>query len=295
MRRGRYYLGRVIKTGRLDDAMLIQALQDPATVRSGSYSWTFSNFRTFGDPPEFVYAKLAKFEPVGEVMVLEGGEEVPAPEANLLVTSSPFVYIPDQAAIAALHIWNQIEQQTFRRRFSQIIEETFERFFVTCDIEPISDLQSFVARLRQFDRIDSITATVVPPNPLFGPAWRQVVDYLRRRNASELKVAESAGRGGLESRVSEVATAVSEGGAEAIADRPPLDIVDAAVLMAADGYGKAKVQGQVARQEVLVRTTETVQSFVFDPDPEPPALYDEAVSHLNDIVRQRGLQHDEDA
>jgi hypothetical protein len=293
-RKGRYYLGRVIKVGRLDNDLLLEAFERPAVVRRGAYAWTFSNVRFLGDGPDYVYGKLAKYQPAGEVMVIEGREEVPAPEENLVAASSPFIYIPNQSAIAALHIWNQIEQGTFRRRFAEIVEATFDNFFVECSIEPISDIESFVVKLRGLERIHSIRAKVSPPNPLFGPAWRQVVEYLRRRNASELTISEQGGDEGLESRVTDMAEQVAGEDRQAELDAP-LDLSDAAVLMAIDGYGRATVKGRTQQREVIVRTSETVQSFTFDTAPPAEDLYREVSRELGAIVDQRGLEHEEDA
>ena len=41
-------------------------------------------------------------------------------------------------------------------------------------IEPIVDLRTFVDRVSTLSRIEKINATVVPPNPLFGPVWGRI-------------------------------------------------------------------------------------------------------------------------
>lgn len=294
MPRGRFYLGRISKAGVLDDEMLIEALVNPAAVTAGAHAWTFSNVRVFDGAERFVYGRLAKFQPTGEVRVLEGRREVPAIEENLLVASSPFVYIPDQAAIAHLHIWNQIERNTFRRRFKEIVEETFDNFFVECHIEPISDLQSFFRRMARLERISRLSAKVVPPNPLYGPLWRRIVEYLERRNASELVVRESSDDDGLRTEVVRVAETVAEEGVDNLGEEVALDLTDAAILMAVDGYGSAKVEGVVGGRTMTVRTQESAQSFVFDSDPGAEQLFDEAMTQLRGIVQRRGLRHDEE-
>ena len=43
MRHGRYYLGRVIKLGRLDQNRLMDAIADSATLTIGKFTWTIAD------------------------------------------------------------------------------------------------------------------------------------------------------------------------------------------------------------------------------------------------------------
>lgn len=111
-RRARYYLGRVIKGGVLDSQKLVIALQKPASVLKANYSWTITKYQLFGpkDKPEFIFARLAKYEPEGRVDIVdpERHDEINAQIDNKLIASSPFVYIPSFSGIAYQHIWNNI-------------------------------------------------------------------------------------------------------------------------------------------------------------------------------------------
>ena len=73
---------------------------------------------------------------------------------------------------------------------------------------------------------------------------------------------------------------------------PLLDGVgDAALLMAADGYGRARVKGIEDGHEVTIRTSENQRSFLFDGDPNPKLLFDLAYESLHRINEERGLEH----
>ena len=137
----------------------------------------------------YVFGKLSKYSPQGSVKVLDEKEkaETRVIEPNLIEASSPFLYIPQFSGLAYLHVWNQIEREIFAKRFSRIIEESFDNFFVDCKIEPITDLRKFIEKLTSIETFTEISAKIHPPNPLFGRAWKDLREYLEKRQASEFK------------------------------------------------------------------------------------------------------------
>jgi hypothetical protein len=110
-KRGRYYLGRVIKLGTLDQGRLMDAIVNAATLTIGKFRWTIINVtdRRTADPA-FVFGHLAKFSAEGHVTVVDTHARalVDALAPNLLVASAPFVYLPEFSGIAYLHVWNGI-------------------------------------------------------------------------------------------------------------------------------------------------------------------------------------------
>lgn len=294
---GRYYLGRVHKMGRLSDQLIAQAIQTPATVHGRRYSWTITDAEICMEANRcvFVFGKFSKYLPEGSVTVVDESQRAQdqRPEPNLLTATSPFVFLPEFSGIAFLHVWNQIEIETFTRRFCQVIQESFDNFFVSCEIEPISDLRSFVAKLRSIDSFLEISAKVHPPNPLFGRAWRDLREYIDRRRADELKLHEKTGEDGqlttqLVEHVEGLLTQTSD---EPYEPSRPIDITDAALLMAADGYGKGKIIGRERETQIIIRTTDTQSSFVFPKMPDPCELYEEARQRLSAMNRERSLGH----
>lgn len=297
-RRARYYLGRVIKGGTLDAEKLIMALQKRASILKTNYSWTITKCQIYGpkDNPDFIFARLAKYEPEGRIDIVdpEKHDELNAQVDNKLIASSPFVYIPQYSGIAYQHIWNAIQQEIFVRRFSEIIESTLDKFFVKAEIDPIIDYRTFVKRLSELERINKISAKVNPPNPLFGILWKQLKEYLKNRDIEELRLIEESKKDKhlltkliellslfLEKEDRNILTKYSEN----------VDIGDAAVLMAADGYGKAKIEGVKGNHAVIIRTADNMKSFLFDKDPDPKKLYEHAKALLDDINRERYMEH----
>lgn len=182
----------------------------------------------------------------------------------------------------------------FERVFKELVEGRYEKFFVGCDIEPISDFRTFVRRLSRLDLITEIRAKVVPPNPLFGPCWKSLSEYLRKRRLQEAQIVE-VGAQGIQSKLTQIAEAVqqeSEPTSWPQLMEPLLDGVgDAAVLMSADGYGRGTVKGTEEGRSVVVKTSDNQKSFLFDADPNPVRLFEMAFDQLERVNKEQGLQH----
>jgi hypothetical protein len=296
MRRSTYFLGRIAKAGDLDTPRLIAAIRDPVSVGIGKYDYTFTHPSVVEvGSDQVVVARLAKFDREGQTRTVreEDHVEAPADVPNMLVAASPFAYVPRYAGVAYQRVWNKLNRGTFEKAFRELILEKYERFFVDCSIEAIADFKSFARRIAQMDLVLGIEATVQPPNPLFGLLWGNLKEYLARRNAAEMKVREKATNGhGLRSplptRLRDHIDRTSDEQGEA----DPLELVDAAVLMAADGYGHAKVTGSVSERRVIVRTRETQVSFEFESDPDADVLASKAHSLLRRTADESKLGHE---
>lgn len=297
-----YYIGRVLKFGALNDAELLEALRDPVTVSRGQFLYTVTQYQAHRDEAGIEYhsGRLAKFRPSGEVGVVEPEWHAERTEdiANLLEAASSFVFLPEFSAVAYQHVWNQIERDRFRSLWSELIREKYEGLFRSCEVEPITDLRAFVKRIAALNRIQKLDATVHPPNPLFGPAWVSLTRYLRDRRLQEVTVKETArDPEGIESGIIQIARAATdrpEG--DGIADPELLSAVgrsvgDAAVLMAVDGYGKARIEGMEGQERKIIRTYEAQHGFRAPSDAPPNVLYEQARHILLAINDDRYLEH----
>jgi hypothetical protein len=293
---GTYYLGRMIKLGMLDDEKIFKALANPTTIVRRGNAWTIINASKYGHgSSQFAYGRLCKFAPETEVAVIDlmKKEEVFQPERNVILASSPFVYIPEHSGIAFLQVWNHIEPHTFIRRFCSIVNDTHQEFFVQCQIDPVADIRTFALKLSKLDGIYRLSATVHPPNPLFGPLWRPLKEYLAKRRTETLRIQEDSGRGEpLDTRLAEhVAAAATDQTNPTIPSSPPLPIGDAAILMAVDGYGSGLVKGRVGSDFIVIRTSQTISNFSFDKDPTPDSLYEAALKLFERIKHNRHMEH----
>ncbi len=295
MSKGTYYVGRINKGGRLDNKNLLKAIINSTEITHGLFKWSITNIEE-GEVDEgpYVFGFLSKYYLEGPIKIVneeeKNQEEYSA--TNLLRASSPFVYLPDYAGIAYLHVWDGILNETFRSRFQQIIKETFGNFFVDFTIEPIIDYRTFVQKIIGLDSIQSINATVRPPNPSFGRLWKNLNDYIMERNAREVNISEK-GRGieGIKSKIADlllriIANKLYE------PDIPP-DIADAALLMAADGYGHGTIKGYDGNSIRTIRTRENQESFPFDKDPVPSELASRSAYVFEKISKKSGMRHED--
>lgn len=294
----RFYLGRVLKRGEMNAERIAEAVAEPVTIEYRGTRYSFIDFEPMSTagPSHGFYAKIVKYKQQGAVTVVH--EELHASRSaevqNLIDVVSPFVYVPQFSGIAYRHIWNAMPSDQFERVFKELVEGRYQKFFVGCDIEPISDFRTFVRRLTRLDLITEIRAKVVPPNPLFGPCWKSLSEYLRKRQLQEAQFVEIGGQG-IQTKLKQIAEAVqqeSEPRSWPQLMEPLLDGVgDAAVLMSADGYGRGTVKGIEEGRSVVVKTSDNQKSFLFDADPNPVRLFEMAFDQLERVNKEQGLQH----
>lgn len=292
MRNGRYYIGRVIKIN-LDQIRLMDAIVNAPIVSIGKFDWTITDVEDnrFEEFP-YIFGKMSKYAKDGHAKVIDElkRSQVDADVPNLLEASSSFIYLPECSGVAFLHVWNGIQEDVFPRRFKSIIEAAFDNFFVACDIEPISDYRAFTSRLKKLSQFTELTATVSPPNPLFGRLWGSLNDYIESRNASEVTVREQTSRAeGLNSEVVELMDKILESSEYEPEEIPAIS--DAAILMAADGYGRGKVSGIENGQEVVIKTGDAQKSFLHSKDPVPKELALKAKVQFDKVSKERDMKH----
>lgn len=293
MRRGRYYLARVIKLGQLNQEKLLDAIAQAPIVVLGQFEWTITDVIDRRDSPTpYIFGNLAKYSRNGEVTIVNepAKQQRQAQAPYLLEASAPFVYLPDFSGLAFLHVWNGIQEDIFPRRFKAIIESAYDNFFVGCTVEPVADYRAFLEKLQSLDIITELSAKVHPPNPLFGRLWGGLDKYVRRRQADEVSVRETTSKPkGLSTQLLELIEHILENPSYEPVEEP--DITDAALLMAADGYGSGKAMGTENGHDVVIRTSESQKSFLFDKKPDPEMLAALARGHFERVSSERDMRH----
>ena len=293
MRRGRYYMARVIKLGELNQSRLIDAIVGAPVVEIGQFDWTITDVVDMREAEfPYVFGNLAKYSKEGVVTVVDepAKQQLRAQAPNLLEASAPFVYLPDFSGLAFLHVWNGIQEDVFPRRFKAIVEAAYDNFFVDCTIEPVTDYRAFLEKLQSLERITELSAKVHPPNPLFGRLWGSLDKYVKKRQADEVSVRETTAKPeGLTTQLLELI--------QKILDNPKFepevepDITDAAMLMAADGYGAGKATGVEGEHVVIIKTSESQKSFLFDKAPAPELLAQTARGLFERVSAERDMKH----
>ena len=293
MRKGRYYLARVIKLGELNQEKLLNAISNAPTVAVGQYEWAITDVvdnRSATD--SYVFGNLAKYSRQGEVRIVDepAKRQFQAQALNLLEASAPFVCLPKFSGLAFLHHWNGIQEDVFPKRFKSIIEAAHDNFFVDCTVEPVVDYRAFLEKLKSLDRIVELSAKVHPPNPLFGRLWGSLDKYVKRRQAEEISVREITNKPqGLSTQLIALIENILKNPKFEPTEEP--DITDAALLMAADGYGSGKAIGTEDGHEVVVKTSDSQKSFLFEKKPDPHALAVAAQRLFERVSVERNMKH----
>jgi len=291
-----YYMGRVVKLGNLSADMLMKAILNPKPITWWGNAWSFFDAHDYEKSGvTFIVGKLSKFNPKGEVVIADPRtrQEVVQSEPNLRIASSVFIYIPEVSGIAFTKVYSHIDEQHFIHRFSQIVQNTYDNFFVECDIRLIADLRTFAEKLTSLEGIYKISAKLNPPNPLFGPLWGPLKEYIKSRRSDKMLIREDAsGETPLNTDLPRHVQAVANQ-TDDIPYKPkePLPIGDAAILMAADGYGTGLVRGIRQAEMVVIKTSETTRNFDFAREPDPVELFDIAYDIFKRIERERHMEH----
>lgn len=292
MRKGRYYLGRVVKIN-LDQKTLMDAMTNAPIITIGKFDWTITDIEdNRSDEFPYIFGKLSKYAKDGHAKVIDeiNRSQIDTDVPNLLEASSSFIYLPEYSGIAFLRVWNGIQEDVFPRRFKSVIEAAFDGFMIACDVEPISDYRAFTSRLKRLSHFTEFAATVYPPNPLFGRLWGSLNEYIDRRNASEVSIKEQTSKPkGLTSQIVELMDRIMESPDYEPEEVPAIG--DAAILMAADGYGRGKVVGVENGYEVSIKTSDTHKSFLHEKEPEPQELAIKTKFQFDKVSNERDMKH----
>lgn len=291
-----YHLGKVIKLGNMKPELVVEAIFDPKPVYWWKNSWSFFDAKEYEyQTTKYVWGKLSKFNPEGEVIIADpsSNQEIVQPEPNLQIASSFFVYIPSLSGIAFSNVTNHINEYQFQRLFCRIVNERHFGRLAECHIEFISDLKTFAQKLLSLDGISGISAQVFPPNPIFGPLWEELKEYIRKRRSEKMMVREDSGpKENLATKLPQIVEAIlQQPHNKPYVPEAPLPVGDAAILMAADGYGSGQVKGRRKGEMVIIKTSETIKNFALPEGHSPEQLFLTAYDEFKQIEMDRHMKH----
>lgn len=297
MRQIRFYLGRVNKRGIISNDGVVDAILNPPIIEKSEYHYTFSDTSAHRvEGTDFIFGKLSKYKPKGDVDTLnpEFKREEKIDIDNTIEASALFIYIPEFSGIAYPHLWNKLHKEYFEKLFAELVIKKHDNFFADCFIKPITDFRTFIYRVSKLSSINSMKTRIYPPNPLFGPAWESLKDYLKKRKLKEASFSEQGkDNDGIQSKLPALAMQITRD--ETVPKEALMEVVgeitDAAVLMALDGYGSAKIEGNEDGKGVIIKTSQNQMTFVAPTDCDPVELFRKAKEELSKINDERYLGH----
>lgn len=198
-------------------------------VRRQTHTWGFSDVEmvhhdVLGDMYEGFLVKYKDQESV-EVVNTEARVIEDEDVQNLIAAHSRF-FLHVQSGIIAYHpIGTVISGNAFVARFAEIIENAYERFFISAEILPVNEPEAFKEALRHFTRIDRLSIYLHPSNPSSRDIWQSIDDKLRAMNARDYREEYNGQR--------------SDRGLRPDAD----EMIERKIAIVEDGYGHAEATG----------------------------------------------------
>jgi hypothetical protein len=296
-RTARFHFSRITKEGTLDTAGIVAAMEKSISIESRKFAWTIVDVELNSEVEyrnkvyPYVSGFLAKYDPDAVVKVInEKMRQVELlNEPNLERASSLFVYFPSEEMFVHHHVWNEVRPRDFRLHMAELIAGFHRKFFVDCELHAVSDYSQFVHKLAQLEEVTELRARVRPPNPLFSPFWGDLKDYLEKRRLRQLNIREVAKTGSaVPTQAPEIARQIE---ADDVVEETPALIGDAAVLMAADGYGVAEVTGVRKTRVVIVGTSDNALQMKLEADSSPADVASAGIREILRIQRSRRLKH----
>jgi len=290
-----FYLARINKFGRTSTEEVLDAIRSPVVIKDGKFKWSIIDIEYNSvTNAHYIYGKMAKYWMETDVKTVnEAAKQTENKnESNLIQTESTFIILPEHAGIAFSAGSSGISKELFFEIFPKLINSVIQQneVFKGIEIEPISDTRTFHNKILEFTSIQELKAKVRPSNPQYSPLYEDLQKYLKERNSSNISIEESGDSGqGLLSKLQESIKKVL--GKRKLS---PIPIADAAVIMAADGYGKAEVTGINNEQPLTITTYSTIVSLRLSLSILPANFFITIDRRFKLIKNQRNIEHGND-
>lgn len=249
-----FLFGRLNVLGKWDNkrSFLHQALSSGEIEKQRKFKYGIFNVEDLSlDGEIFASGQLVKYKPLleGEIVdetkkqVVEGG----LPDG--VVAKSDFFLHYASGIIAYRPITNRLSEKQFRGMFSRLIEAGHYNFFISAEIRLIEEEYGIIEAVKKFDVIRRISIELHPTNPSNRDLYRCIDERLKKLRAESMRQIVEAKEGGLNK------DALSE------------DEVYKGIVMAADGYGRGRVQGILDGASVTISTGQSpVKKDILDTD-----------------------------
>lgn len=193
------------------------------TVREND--WGFFDVQSFlHDNEEYFVGYLVKYKPIDEDEHVDKSTHklTNTPVNDRVQAKSLFLLHPSSGLIGYHIVVSQIGDNQFRRNFKTLFEAANNNLLIDVEIIPVSDPVEILSEIKSFDIIRSVEFKLHPSNPRFNDRWKNVDEKIRNINAEYFK-----------------GVFYNKDGLKIEDDN---DILGE-ILMAVDGYGKARLSG----------------------------------------------------
>jgi hypothetical protein len=253
----RYVFGRLNLIAAYQDKkeFLFKGLRTDNVIQARGFGWGFAESgELHSEQGLFLTGLLVKYRPEATDEVFDPKTHVLGDKQveNKVIAKARFFLHVKSGLIAYRVIGAVINDQSFRGHFKKLFEEAHENLLVDVEIQSIDERSQIFEAIRRLDSISRVVVVLHPSNPNNAELWRSTDDRLKKLEAGSYREQIDAKRGGPGLKI--------EGDKE----------VKGKITMAADGYGKADVTGQVAGKAKTVSTQRKPVSAAAPSDDEAP-------------------------
>jgi len=165
---------------------------------------------------------------------------------NKIIAKSEFILHLHSGIIAYHPITNHIPNNKFRTEFCKLLEKANNRIFVNAEIQPIDEEAKIFEAIKKFEIIYSLKIALHPSNPSNRNRWKKTDDKLRKMEVENYcEIYRS--RHGI--KIDENDEAYGN------------------IIMAADGYGEARIKGTREGKETSASTTQLQMTLKVENEP----------------------------
>ena len=254
-----YYFGRLNVMAQFVDKkeFLLTGLQTKKTIEKGEHLWGFFNVGELSYAKEdFLSGYLVKLRPKTEEEVADiethhlEYEEI----ENRAVAKSLFFLHVKSGLIAYHPVGRHIRDYHFRKVFARLLEAAYDDFFINAEIQTVEDRIHIFEAINRFQRIMNVSIYLHPTNPNYDIAYKLIDERIKNLEADSY---------------TEIYKASPEGDGLKIKDDKE---IEGKITMADDGYGEARVTGEIDGKIITVSTKDNPITAEAPSKAEPPSV-----------------------
>ena len=224
------------------------SLESKATVSKRESDWGFFDVKKLVFETEnYFLGYLVKYRPrdLGETVDKNSHTITNTTINDHVQAKSHFILHIKSGLICYRPMLGLISDNQFRQLFKEIFEAANANMLVNVEISPVGDPTEIISAIKDFDIIRSIEFNLHPSNPRFNDKWKEIDQKMRMLQADYYK-GSFHGENGLK----------AEQNGEIMSE----------ILMAIDGYGKAKIHGLKGNQKHSASTEHEPLNIVSNQD-----------------------------
>jgi hypothetical protein len=237
----RYYFGRLnIISAYTEEkkTFLERGLNAGTLIPQKSYTWGFYEIESILDNNDhYLSGFLVKYNPLDPKEIVNNDTRtIEQQEARNHIKSKARFFLHIKTGIISYQPTSGINEKSFRKNFSELLEASYENFLINAEIQLINREESFFNDIRRLDSIEKIFINLHPSNPTSRNLWKRVDERLQDLN--------------VESYVETYKLKNQNNTLSIVEDED----INSKLHIASDGYGEGKIKGKKDEEAITITT-----------------------------------------